>query len=191
VTPFAIDTLPREPWRNGASWTRTVCAQAVDGQVLWRISVADITSAGAFSQFEGMERTAVMVQGGPLQLSNDAVQLGFAGVGSQVQFPGEWALQCSEPQGPTQLLNIMVRSGRVRVFVRVVENTKFTLSIGDSQLALVLVLVLRGSFQLRSPEGGCHTLQAGQGMHWQALEDGWVAQPLGDDANMVWCRLSY
>jgi environmental stress-induced protein Ves len=196
-TPFAIDALRSEPWRNGAGWTRTVCAQqpstapskqangASKLQPLWRISVADITAAGMFSQFEGIDRTAVMVQGGRLQLSNDAVQLDFDGIGSQIQFPGEWSLYCSEPQVPTQLLNIMVQRGQAAARVQVLENTALTLTPGAQQL----VLVLRGSFRLRSPDGGSQTLQARHGLHWQALDADWRAEPLGADALMVCCTL--
>lgn len=208
LIPFAIDALRSEPWRNGAGWTRTVCmqhAQSVSAQtptptpaasalpgspadrpVLWRVSVADITAAGEFSQFAGMDRTAVMVQGGHLQLSNADVQLDFDGVGSQLQFPGEWSLQCSEPEGTTQLLNIMVRRDQASAQVQVIENAALTLPAGGQQL----VLVLRGSYQLRSSAGASHTLQARHGMHWQALDEDWHAAPLGADAVLVWCALT-
>jgi environmental stress-induced protein Ves len=181
VTRFAIDALRSEPWRNGAGWTRTICAQPP----LWRISVADITAAGMFSQFEGMERTAVMVQGGRLQLSNAAVQLNFDGIGSQLQFPGEWSLHCSEPEGPTQLLNIMVQRGQAAARVQVLENTALTLTPGAQQL----VLVLRGSFRLQSPDGSSLSLQARHGLHWQALDADWRAEPQCADALIVCCTL--
>ena len=183
LTPFAIDALRREPWRNGAGWTRTVCVHAVADQVLWRVSVADIIAAGPFSQFAGMDRTAVMVQGGRLRLSNSDAQLDFDGVGSQIQFPGEWLLHCATPQGSTQLLNVMVRRGHTSARVEVAENATLTLTPGGQQL----VLVLRGSFLLRSSSGAGHTLQARTGLHWRALEENWYAEPLAADAVMVWC----
>lgn len=186
LTPFAIDALRSEPWRNGAGWTRTVCAHAAEDQVLWRVSVADITAAGQFSQFEGMDRTAVMVQGGRLQLSNDSVQLNFDGLGSQLQFPGEWSLHCSAPEGTTQLLNIMVRRGPASAQVDVIENTALTLEPGEQQL----VLVLRGSYQLRSSAGSSHTLQARTGTHWHAREETWRAEPLSADAVLVCCAFN-
>ena len=182
LTPFALDALAREPWRNGAGWTRTVCVHAVADQVLWRVSVADITAAGKFSQFDGMDRTAVMVQGGQLRLSNADVQLDFDGIGSQLQFPGEWSLHCSAPQGTTQLLNIMVRRGQATARVEVVKNKALSLIPGGSQL----VQMLLGSFQLRSSAGVSHTLQARHGVHWQALEEDWRAEPLAADAVLVW-----
>lgn len=185
MTPFAIDALRSEPWRNGAGWTRTVCARELDGQTLWRISVADITAASRFSQFEGMDRTAVMVQGGRLRLSNAEVQLDFDGMGSQIAFPGEWALDCSAPEVPTQLLNTMVRRGAATARVQVLCNTTLTL-VPDVQQVL---LVLRGQYRLQSPSGTSHTLPARHGMRWQGRNDEWKAQPLGAEAMMVCCTI--
>jgi environmental stress-induced protein Ves len=186
LTPFVLDALPREPWRNGAGWTRTVCAYVVDEKVLWRVSVADITAAGRFSQFADMDRTAILVQGGPLHLSNDSVQLDFDRIGSQIQFPGEWSLHCSAPEGITQLLNIMVKRGLAAARVQVLENAALALTPGGQQL----VLVLRGSFQLCSSSGSSHTLQARTGLHLHAPEEDWQVEPMGADAVMVWCMLT-
>jgi environmental stress-induced protein Ves len=120
-----------------------------------------------------------------LRLSNDAVQLDLDGVGSQIEFPGEWSLHCSEPQDPTQLLNIMVMRGQATASVQVVENTARTMPPGGQQL----VLVLGGSFLLQSGRGSQRILQARHGMHWQACDEDWRAEPLGADAVLVWCRL--
>lgn len=189
LNSFAIDALAREPWRNGAGWTRTVCTHAVDGQLLWRISVADIAEACAFSQFPGMERTAVMVEGGKLQLYNSKVQLHLNGVGSQIQFPGEWALQCSAPNAPekpTKLLNILVRRGQVQCRVQTVTDAAHALLADNGH---GLVLVLRGAFQWTSASDSRHTLQAHQGIQWQHLTQDWHVDPLEGDAVMVCCTL--
>jgi environmental stress-induced protein Ves len=153
--------------------------------VLWRISVADITAASVFSQFEGMDRTAVMLRGGSLQLSNHQVQMNFAGTGSQIQFPGEWLLQCSEPECPTQLFNIMVRRGQACADVELLENQAHCLTPGGAQVALVL----RGCYRLRSDSGASHTLQARQGVHSQAVAETWRAELLEEDGAMVCCTL--
>ncbi len=189
LNPFAIDELVPEPWQNGAGWTRTLCSHVVDGEVLWRVSVADITAASDFSQFPGMDRTAVMVRGGRLQLSNAEGQLHLDRVGSQIRFPGEWALRCSLPdhhKKPTQLLNIMVRRGQVQGRVDTVTGTAHAL-LADNCPGLVLVL--RGAFQWTSANDSRHILQARQGIQWQHLAQDWHADPLECDATMVCCTL--
>lgn len=182
---FRIDDLPREPWRNGVGWTRPVCSREVGGQPWWRVSVADITAAGPFSRFEGMDRIAVMLSGGALCLSNADVRLAFDGPGSVVQFPGEWALQCDAPVLPTQLFNIMARRGSAGVRVLLAADEPLTLPPGGHQVALVL----RGQFELVPPTGARHILGAGEGVHWQSQGVGWCTAPIGGRGAMVWCAL--
>jgi hypothetical protein len=185
VQRFTIDDLPREPWRNGAGWTRTVCSHEAGGRLWWRVSVADITAAGPFSRFDGMHRTTVMLRGARLCLSRAGHLLAFDGPGSALQFPGEWALQCGAPAQPTRLLNIMVRRGSARARVRVAEAEALNLPAGGAQVALVL----RGRFDLLLQDGGQHPLEAGEGVHWPRQDAAWRAVPVTSNAAMVWCAL--
>ena len=162
-----------------------MCSHEVDGQLRWRVSVADITAAGPFSRFEGMDRTAVMVRGARLCLSNAGHLLVVDGPGSVLRFPGEWALQCGAPAEPTRLLNIMVRRGSARAQVLVAEAEAVTLPAGGAQVALVL----RGQFDLLLPDGGQHTLEAGDGVHWTWQDAAWRAVPVAGDGAMVWCAV--
>lgn len=182
---FGIDQLPREPWRNGAGWTRTVCSRDVDGQLRWRVSVADITGAGPFSCFEGMDRTAVMVRGARLCLSNAEVRLAFDGPGSLLQFPGEWALECDAPELPTRLLNVMVRRGSAQARVLVAADEASSLPAGSEQVALVL----RGRFELRFPDDTRLVVAEGEGVHCSGQGAPCRALPLADDAILTWCAL--
>ena len=58
---LALADLPREPWRNGAGWTRPVARAEADGsgggELLWRVSLAEISQAAPFSRFPGLDRT--------------------------------------------------------------------------------------------------------------------------------------
>ena len=182
---FSVDQLPREPWRNGAGWTREVCSREVDGQLRWRVSVADITGAGPFSRFEGVDRTAVMVRGDRLCLSSAAVRLAFDGPGSLLQFPGEWALECDAPAVPTRLLNIMVRRGSAQARVLVAGAGALGLPAGGEQVALVL----RGRFELRLPDDAGLVLAEGEGVHRSGQEAPCRALPLAGGAILAWCAL--
>jgi len=163
---FAIEALPREAWKNGGGWTRTVASHEVQGQLCWRISVADIVAAGPFSRFDGMDRTAVMVRGAALCLSGKADAWHFAGPGSFVQFPGELALQCSEPGVPTQLWNVMVRRAQAQADLLIAEDEVVDLPHAPD----VLVLVLRGRFERVLPGAKALALAAGEGLHLQGLD---------------------
>lgn len=160
---FRLDALPREPWKNGGGWTRTVASRTAGGQLSWRVSVADIDAAGPFSRFEGMDRSAVMLRGGHLALQGDAGGRTFEGPGSQAHFPGELALHCGAPAQPAQLWNVMVRRGHVRSVVRLLREERIELpAVPD-----VLVLVLQGRFVLQGAGAGGGALSPGEGLHRQ------------------------
>lgn len=161
---FSIDALPREAWKNGGGWTRTVASHDTAHRLRWRVSVADITAAGPFSCFDGLERTAVMVRGAGLCLSGDTGAWRFDGPGSLAQFPGELALHCDAPSVPTQLWNVMVRRGQAHAKLLVAED-----AVDLSPAPDVLVLVLRGRFELVLPEANPLALSVDEGLHLQGL----------------------
>lgn len=162
---FAIEALPREAWKNGGGWTRTVASHGPADQPAWRVSVADIGAAGPFSRFDGMDRTAVMVQGGALGLIGQHQAWRFDGPGSFAQFPGELALQCEAPQQPTQLWNVMVRRGQAQADLLIVEDETVSLPSAPD----LLLLVLRGRFELNMRGTEPLVLAQGQGLHLQDL----------------------
>ena len=158
---FVIEDLPREPWRNGAGWTRTVASHSEQDTLCWRVSVADIGAAGPFSVFDGLDRTAVMVRGAGLRLAGEGQAWHFEGPGAYAQFPGELALACDAPRVPTQLWNVMVRRGRAQADLLIAEGETVALP----QAPDVLVLVLRGHFQAHGADTGSLTLDTGEGLH--------------------------
>jgi hypothetical protein len=162
---FAVEALPPEAWKNGGGWTRTVASHEVQGVLRWRVSVADISAAGLFSRFDGMDRTAIMVRGADLRLSGESGVWQLEGPGSFAQFPGELALRCSEPGEPTQLWNVMVRRGQAEADLFIAENQTVDLPLAPD----VLVLVLRGRFELAISGSEPLILGAGEGVHLQDL----------------------
>src|SRR6476469_7908397 len=73
--------LKPQPWRNGAGVTRELAssggasaASSEDGAWDWRVSIADVTSAGDYSPFPGMERVLTVVQGELLLLAVDGTE---------------------------------------------------------------------------------------------------------------------
>lgn len=166
---FALQALPREPWKNQGGWTRTVAsAQGADGQTDWRVSVADITAAGPFSVFEGLDRQAVMLQGASLRLHAERPEpsepdICFNGAGSRAAFAGERRLVCDAPTEPTTLWNVMHRRGRVRAEVAVHTDTVLHLPPARH----LLVYVMSGDMELALPQCRTQGLSAGQGLHLQ------------------------
>jgi hypothetical protein len=165
---FALAALPRERWKNGGGWTCPVASVAgADGRPDWRISVAEITEAGPFSIFEGLDRQAVMLEGARLRLraACPADDIVFDGPGSQAAFPGERALVADAPSQPTRLWNLMHRRGAVQAQLTVVADRVVELPAAPH----VLVCVLGGEVELALPHCRSQGLVAGQGLHLQQL----------------------
>ena len=102
-----------QPWRNGGGVTRELLAWSAGAAATqWqlRISVARIDRDGPFSAYPGVERWFAVLHGNGvvLRLANRRLMLG---AGSEpVRFAGAAAPDCGLLDGPTQDLNLMVRS---------------------------------------------------------------------------------
>ncbi|MBJ9881917.1 HutD family protein, partial [Burkholderia cenocepacia] len=64
--------LVASPWKNGGGVTREIGAfppgAALDA-FAWRVSVADVGTAGPFSRFDGIDRTLVLLSGAGMTLA--------------------------------------------------------------------------------------------------------------------------
>lgn len=114
TTPAVIevDKLTPQPWRNGGGQTRELLAwpSAADWQL--RISVADITAAGPFSPFPGVQRWFAVVEGGGVRLNFADDLITLRPGDAPIQFDGAAAPGCEPVEGATRDLNLMLRGGR-------------------------------------------------------------------------------
>lgn len=102
------------PWKNGGGTTSEVAVfphGAGFDDFGWRISIADISRGGPFSQFPGIDRTLAMLKG--------RVSLAIAGRDAialsadmpPVEFPGDVSTSAELIGGPATDLNVMTRRG--------------------------------------------------------------------------------
>jgi environmental stress-induced protein Ves len=102
------------PWKNGGGTTSEVAVfpQGADFDDFgWRISIADISRGGPFSQFPGIDRVLAMLKG--------RVSLAIAGRDTvvlsadmpPVEFPGDVPTSAELLDGAATDLNVMTRRG--------------------------------------------------------------------------------
>lgn len=182
VRRFLLADLPSEPWRNGGGLTRTVARSAGDGEgpLRWRVSAADITRPGDFSVFDGIDRTAVLLQGPGLALQAGSERWVFEGVGAVAQFPGELPLYATlGASGAARLWNVMTDRAMMRAQVRVGRHEQAHIGLrGDAVLLVhagtlgivldnapplmlsagegLVLTAVQASLQLRDPDGAAH-----------------------------------
>lgn len=178
LTRLSLPTLPRERWRNGLGWTRPVLQHADGCGLLWRISLAEITEPAPFSAFPGLQRTTVLVQGGPVALAARERRWHLAQPGDRADYPGEWRLRNRAPEHPALFWNVMAARDRVRADVLVLRATDCLLPAGGmsadtgtatepltAPLTTSVLWIVRGRHELSSPGRDAPlVLDAGQGL---------------------------
>ncbi len=120
--------LEPEPWRNGGGVTRELvshplAASAQDGVWDWRVSIADLTKAGDFSPFPGMERVLTVVEGELLLLNVGGSEHPLEKY-RPFRFSGEAASSATLPTGGIRNLNVITRAGVYKGYTSIVELSK-------------------------------------------------------------------
>lgn len=110
VTHLPAGERQPQPWRNGGGMTFEI-ARAPHLQrsrdFLWRVSIADVATAGPFSRFDGCERLIAVIAGAGMRLRglapDDTLLVPF----SVVRFDGALAVEGLLPHGPVRDLNVI------------------------------------------------------------------------------------
>ncbi|MFK0008054.1 HutD family protein [Paenarthrobacter sp. NPDC090520] len=117
-----------EPWRNGGGVTREIAshpkaASAQDGAWDWRLSIADVSKAGDFSNFPGMERVLTIIDGDLMLLTVDGTEHPLEKY-RPFRFSGEAPSSATLPTGDIRDLNIIARADKFKGFASIVELSK-------------------------------------------------------------------
>ncbi len=135
--------LKPEPWRNGGGVTREIAshpkaASAQDGAWDWRVSIADVGSAGEFSTFPGMERVITVIDGELLLLTVDGEEHPLEKY-RPFRFSGEAASSSALPTGDIRDLNVIARAGEFKGYTSIIElSKKRAHPVFEGQLAVLL-----------------------------------------------------
>ena len=144
--------LTAEPWRNGGGITRELARGADTGrEPAWRVSIAEITSDGEFSSFEGFERVLTVVDGTRLVLEVDGVP-NVLGKAKPFRFDGAAATSAMLPDGPVQVLNLFTERAPCTGEVSVQAVTSGALLVARDE-ALVLMNVRALPVEVSTTEG--------------------------------------
>lgn len=129
--------LKAHPWRNGGGVTRELASHAAaapaqaapaqDGPGAagwdWRVSVAEVSKAGDFSAFPGMDRVLTVVEGELLLLSVDGAEHPLEKY-RPFRFSGDAAAAGALPTGDIRALNVITRSGVFKGYTSIIELSK-------------------------------------------------------------------
>ena len=137
--------LKPRPWRNGGGVTREVARfpeaggqGAADGSWDWRVSIAEMSKAGDFSAFPGMDRVLTVVDGELLLLSVDGAEHPLEKY-RPFRFSGDAAAAGALPTGDVRDLNVITRRGAFKGYTSIIElSKKRAHPVFDGQLGILL-----------------------------------------------------
>jgi len=100
----------RMPWKNGGGTTTEIWkAASPAGEMLWRLSIADVASDGPFSEFPGIDRWIMVISGKGMELTIE--ELGTKRLDRPFEplfFPGDAKTDCRLIDGPIRDFNFMI-----------------------------------------------------------------------------------
>lgn len=185
--PFSIiraADLKAVPWKNGGGATREIAASpkgAAFDAFDWRVSVADVSEAGAFSVFEGIDRVLTLIEGKQMVLIDSDGPEYVLSRWDSVAFAGESSISAELPHGPTRDFNLMLRRERVSGNVTVRRSAE---QLEVKQGSVVLVCAF-GEFAVDGER-----LSQGDAMVIDASENGALSiEPLSKDAVLIDARI--
>lgn len=124
--------LKPRPWSNGGGVTRELArfpesaagrAAAADDAWDWRVSIAEVARAGAFSRFAGMERVLTVVEGELLLLTVDGSEHPLEKY-RPFRFSGDADAAGALPTGDIRDLNVITRTGAFKGYTSIIELSK-------------------------------------------------------------------
>ena len=156
ATILGPDTFRTMPWRNGLGTTIELLKQDLpDGDgFAWRLSMADVTTDGEFSNFDGYDRTLLLLDGNG---KGNGLTLDCAGVPQRLdrplqaaRFRGEDPTFATLHDGPVKDFNIMtLRQHCVAVVISARYPAKSTIDVAAD---ILLVYAVDGELKLSGTE---------------------------------------
>ncbi|MFJ3959223.1 HutD family protein [Arthrobacter sp. NPDC090010] len=158
-----------ERWRNGGGVTREIARHPSNGEWDWRVSIAEVGSAGEFSAFPGMERVISVIDGELLVLTVDGAEHAMEKY-RPFRFSGDSASSSALPTGDIRDLNVIARTGAYKGYLSILElSKKRAHPVFGGQLAILL-------------EGKAAVSDGGEGTS-EAIELGRYDAVVGSDQN--------
>jgi len=140
----------RMPWKNGGGTTTEIWkAASPAGEMLWRLSIADVASDGPFSEFPGIDRWIMVISGKGMELTIDG--LGTKRLDRPFEplfFPGDAKTDCRLIDGSIRDFNFMIARSFGEGTLQVLQLTAgMAAPLGENTAA---VYVLAGSVEIES-----------------------------------------
>jgi len=153
-TLLGPETFQSMPWRNGLGTTVELLRQDLPGETgfAWRLSMADVTEDGEFSNFSGYDRTLLLLEGNGLTLDCGGARHRLEQPLQAARFRGEDATVATLHDGPVKDFNVM--TSRQHCNARVSAHAKPTATHIEVSTKLLLIYAVTGDLRIDSSGDG-------------------------------------
>ena len=180
---FYREQLPCVPWKHGGGVTREIACYPAGADLQsfeWRISIADITHDGPFSDFSGIDRVTTLLSGKGVRLVSQQGEKGdidhlLDEPFQPFYFSGDLPITADLLDGPCQDFNVMTRRGVCAAQVSICRNSN---RLGPAPAGVLMSLF--GAWHLNT-----ETLDPGQGLWWSDKQVSWTASPQTKEATLL------
>jgi uncharacterized protein len=162
-----LNEVPKVAWRNGGGTMQELLAWPSEEAWKCRVSVAEVSTNGPFSAYDGFERNFSVMTGAGVRLTVDGVSHELTRNTAPFEFDGGAECTCELIDGATLDFNIICRkgfaTGTVRRLTERIQKTLIT-----TKLVAVYAVDTLSTFIINSK---IHSLKPGQ--------LGWLELPAG------------
>ena len=155
---FRPEDFATTPWKNGGGITHEIVRDEGAQPWRWRISIAEVSTDGPFSTFEGLARILTVIEGEGLDLHTPDGVL-TARPFQPLAFSGDTPVDSRMVKGPVRDLNLIYSPKDVTASVEVVDGPA-TVAAGPGQTG---VLCHRGQVTLDDAQLPTGAFALGQG----------------------------
>lgn len=156
LTPTDYKTMP---WRNGKGNTIELLKETLpDGDgFAWRLSMADVTTDGEFSNFSGYQRTLLLLEGNGITLDcNQSHQHRLTQQLQAAEFSGDDHTTASLHDGPIKDFNIMTHRDHCSAAV-ITCNQPENIPI-NVDAKVLLIYAVEGNLRINASSVGTLTI---------------------------------
>lgn len=120
---YSPDNYRAMPWKNGAGTTLEIVQERSgrDGEYDWRLSIAQVTADGPFSEFSGFRRIITVLQGDGMVLEVDGVDSNALRAFEPFSFDGAARVNCRLLSSAIEDFNLIYRQDRIQASLRWVD----------------------------------------------------------------------
>jgi uncharacterized protein len=113
--------MQQTPWKNGGGITREIGVMRTSEDMLWRLSIADVSVDGPFSRFDGLGRILTVIEGQGMELISPQATL-QADYGVPVFFDGALEIYSRLKDGALRDFNLIYAPTRCVGQAQVIER---------------------------------------------------------------------